>query len=123
MKITGKELLEIMGVSQEHYNNFKVPVLNGGFQCFDMSKLHSSEFDLREPVHKASDGAYKSGGIWIDYMYQVVYLYLGKTDTLKDVVLIIGDFTEMGEIKYGKIDPDQSKEEGFFFDGLALPVQ
>ena len=120
-RISGESLATLMGVDAETYRTANIP-------RFGHSFLHPSEIlteakvveGFPEGVQRATDGKYKSGEVWMDTFYEVMYLYIGKTPEGKDLAIELGgDTPYAGRLEQGVVN---SGDEGrIFFDRKLFP--
>ena len=89
-RISGKDLASLMRIDANSYRDANI-------HRFGHSFLHPCElltgeevFDFPERVQRVTDSRYKSGEIWLDIIYEVMYLYVGKTPEGNDVAIRFG---------------------------------
>jgi len=136
-QISGKTLSKILGVNPREYKVLYPNIHEKGYcpgmdlmghtqdcqgmmTAMDALKRNKS-YQLPIPTMTISTPrAYKSGEIWIDEMYKIAYLYIGKSKNDMDVVLNLGGETsKRGEIQTGKINKKFDNE--IFFDRRVFP--
>ncbi len=137
MRFNGKTLANVLRVHPKDYKvlypNIKEPgycpcmdltgrtkYCNGMITVMDALK-RSKKYELPDSLRTVSAvKKFKSGEVWIDETLRIAYLYIGKQNQDKDVVLNLGGETEKkGEIQVGKVNEKYAEE--IFFDKKVFP--
>ncbi|MBT3297612.1 hypothetical protein HN385_01705 [archaeon] len=120
--ISGIDLVQLMDVEVSTYDSIKIPKYAEHAFLYPRN-LFVDSYEITnfpERVMKVIEGEYKTGEIWKDTYYDVIYLYVGKFNEEKDVVINLGgDTGRMGCLEQGVIN---SGDEGrIFFDKKLFP--
>ena len=122
-EMPASRLAEIMGVDPKKYDKFSVPRF--GHTALDPRELFRGDKTIEnfpEGIKSVKKGKYKSGEVWMDNFYEVIYLYIGKTPEGRDVVMDLGgDSPYAGRIEQGVINGRRDKDGRIFFDRRLFP--
>jgi hypothetical protein len=122
IEITGKDLADVIGVDPRQYESFSLPKTSGEQTYLEPKELFTEKRTITIPtvIKRVGDGKWKSGEIWMDTFYEVMYLYIGKTYEGKDLALQLGgDALCRGQLEIGVIN--SGREDRIFFDKKLFP--
>jgi hypothetical protein len=121
-EISGRDLAKLMGVDPKQYQQFSVHRF--GHSALDPKDIFGDGkivTNFPEGVKRVARGKYKSGEVWMDTGYEVIYLYIGRTLKGKDVVMELGgDTPYAGTLEQGLINSGGKCR--IFFDQKLFPA-
>lgn len=110
IRITAKDLMNLMGISLDMFDGFDKPMIQSGHSLVDFNILFSNEYtvnltkfgNIKRP---SRINRYQPGDIMMSHLYETYYMFIGKTSENKDLVLELGgDTSYAGYLRVGKIN-------------------
>ena len=122
-KISGKDIADFLGVSQDYYKDFEPSV--SGHTYFSPDELLNYDkviSNFIEGLNPVTEGIYRTGEIWLDIPYQTMYLYFGQNEKGQDVAFEVGgDTHDAGKMNYGMINSNDSEKLCLNFHKRIFP--
>ncbi|HLD55127.1 MAG TPA: hypothetical protein VJB35_02595 [Candidatus Nanoarchaeia archaeon] len=125
-QMDASNLLKIMGVSFDYYNNFSIPKKSLSYPRLNPCEIFNSQrfiYNFNEDVVGVKTGDYKSGEIWKDNTSDVIYLYVGKDSKGKDVIIDLGGrYSYTGLIERCIVNSLKEQDGNIYFDEKIFPL-
>ena len=126
-RMDASNLLKIMGVSSNYYDNFSIPKKSLSYPRLNPCEIFNSKrviYNFNEDVVGVKDGDYKSGEIWKDNVSDIIYLYIGKDSKEKDVVMDLGGrYSYTGLIERCIVNSLKEQDGNIYFDEKIFPLE
>lgn len=122
IEITGQNLVDKLGINLSSYTT----IPQEGHGLYQPKQLLNSEVKFtidKEDFDKLvrSEGPYKTGSIWRDRFYEVVYFILGQIENNHYVLNLGGDTGAAGSLEKGEIN---SKDDSrIFCDDVIVAME
>jgi hypothetical protein len=122
-RLNGSELADLIGIEPEKYNNFENPITEYNIlnpkEIFEDTRIMKIPSNVIETFKPVNEKYFKTGNIYWDGIYELMYLYLGKFNSskykLKDLVIGLGGRDELYK---GNFEKGLENKKGVFLEGI-----